>query len=261
MKDQKINYYTNELEDDFANVSRNTKKIDADYKYINQSKLWNIVAFFIYRIIMTPVAFFYCKFILKIKFINASVLRDYKKSGFYLYGNHTQLPGDGFIPTVLSFPVKPYVIVHPDNVSLKGTEQIMLMIGAMPIPQTMEGTKKFMRALEERIKEKRCIAIFPEAHIWPYYTKIRPFSSVSFKYPVKENVPCFCFTTCYKKKKNRKKPQIEVYVDGPFYSNEGTTIKEKAADLRNQIYNKMNKRSDISNYDYIKYIKRESDNL
>ena len=63
---------------------------------------------------------------------------------------------------------------------------------------------------------KKCVVIYPEAHVWKYYTKIRPYPSTSFKFPVHCNVPAFCMTTTYYKRKLGKKPGIVVYIDGPF---------------------------------------------
>ena len=47
-----------------------------------------------------------------------------------------------------------------------------------------------------------------------------------------------------------------VYFDGPFYPQEGKTAKEKAASLRDQIYNTMQERSQNSTYEYVKYEKK-----
>jgi len=49
---------------------------------------------------------------------------------------------------------------------------------------------------------------------------------------------------------------MEVYLDGPFYA-EGKTVKDKTADLHIKVSEAMMKRSKNSNYDYIKYEKKE----
>ena len=100
--------------------------------------------------------------------------------------------------------------------------------------------------------------MFPEAHIWPYYTKIRPFKSVSFQYPIKFNKPTFCVTNTYQKRKNNK-VQIVSYVDGPFFPDEGLTKKEAKENLRNKVYEQMVERSKNSNVEVVKYIKKEEE--
>ena len=65
------------------------------------------------------------------------------------------------------------IIVHPDNISVKATKGIIEMCGAIPTPSTIGGMKNFINCIEHSIKKKDIIQIYPEAHIWPYYTKIR----------------------------------------------------------------------------------------
>ena len=132
------------------------------------------------------------------------------------------------------------------------------MLGAIPIPSEIKAMKNFLEIIEEKIKKDNSITIYPEAHIWPYYTKIRPFKAVSFKYPVKLNAPAYCITNTYQSYgKNNKKIKMVSYVDGPFYPNEALPIKERQQDLRDRVYNKMVERSKNSNVEHIKYVKLE----
>ncbi len=116
--------------------------------------------------------------------------------------------------------------------------------------------KNFLNEIEKKINKNYSITIYPEAHIWPYYTKIRPFKAVSFKYPVKLNKPSFCITNTYQAYgKNNDKIKIVSYIDGPFFPNDKLSPKEAQQDLRDTIYNCMVNRSKNSNIEYIKYEK------
>jgi hypothetical protein len=55
----------------------------------------------------------------------------------------------------------------------------------LPLPDDMAATRNFTSAIEKRIDEGAAVFIYPEAHIWPYYTGIRPFGDASFSYPIK----------------------------------------------------------------------------
>ena len=117
--------------------------------------------------------------------------------------------------------------------------------------------KNFLETIAQRIEKKSSITIYPEAHIWPYYTKIRPFKSVSFKYPVKYDAPAFCITNTYQSYgKKKRKIKIISYIDGPFWINKTLTPKEQQEDLRNRVYQAMVERSQNSNIEYIEYRKR-----
>ena len=130
------------------------------------------------------------------------------------------------------------------------------MLGAIPTADNIKDTKKMWEAVNTRIKEKKCIVIYPEAHLWPYYTKIRPFQLTAFNFPVYNNVPSFTMTTTYYKRKLRKKPGIRIYIDGPFMPDDNIPKKEREEKLCKEIYDCMKNRCKNNMYEYIEY-KRE----
>ena len=141
---------------------------------------------------------------------------------------------------------------------MKFLGNVVEMLGAIPIPSNIKAMKNFLETIEKRIKQGYSITIFPEAHIWPYYTKIRPFKSVSFKYPVKLKTPTFCMTNTYQNYgKHNDKIKIVSYIDGPFFPDENLNEKEQQENLRNKVYNAMVERSKNSNIEYIEYKKKE----
>ena len=128
-----------------------------------------------------------------------------------------------------------------------------------PLPDDKAAYANFTRAIEQRITEGKAVVIYPEAHIWPYYTGIRPFTDTSFHYPVKFNTPVFCFTNTYRKRRFGKKPRIVTCVDGPFFPNEELPQKQRRKDLRDRVYNAMLTRAQASDCVTIQYIKKESE--
>ncbi|MCI5745846.1 MAG: 1-acyl-sn-glycerol-3-phosphate acyltransferase [Erysipelotrichaceae bacterium] len=258
MEKRKVIYYKDELNDEFSKAKITPKLIDGNYKYCYDSCFKKFTHFFWYRIIATPIAFLYSKIVFHHKTINKKVLKKYKKTGYFLYGNHTQDIADAFIFNMINFPKTNYVIVHPNNVSIPLIGKITPSLGALPLPDDTIAYKNFIRAINKRIKENKAIVIYPEAHIWPYYTKIRPFKDTSFHYPISLNVPSFCFTNTYQKRKHSNKVNIVTYVDGPFFSNKELPLNKQKKDLRDKIYNTMCMRSLNSNYEKIKYIKEEN---
>ncbi len=252
----KIIYYDDELNDEFSEAKIEPRKIDENYKYEHTNIIWNITAWLIQNVLSVPIKVFYAKMKFGIKYIGKEKVKPYKKQGYFVYGNHTQSFADTFITTNAIFPKRNYFIVNPENVSMKILGNSIQMLGAIPIPTEKNGMKNFLSSINKKIEKGYSITIFPEAHIWPYYTKIRPFKSTSFRYPVEMNVPTFCITNTYHKK-GKNKVKIVTYIDGPFFPDENlTSIKEKKENLRNKVYEKMAERSQLSDYEYIKYIKR-----
>lgn len=259
MKQKEIIYYKDELNEEFSTAKIVPRKIDENYKYIHKSVIWNAIAFLLQNVLSVPIKFLYAKIKFKIKYVGKEKLKPYKKQGYFIYGNHTQIFADTFITSNTNYPKKNFFIVNPENVSMKFLGNIVEMLGAIPIPSNKEAMKNFLEVIEKRIKDGNSVTIFPEAHIWPYYTKIRPFKTVSFKYPVQLNVPTFSVTNTYQSYgKNNDKVRIVTYVDGPFFpDDECKTMKEKQQNLRDKVYKKMVEIGQNSNIEVIKYVKKE----
>jgi len=250
---RKTFYYKDPINDEFSGVGERRKvEVGADFPYIRKNILWRAAAFFVYRIVMTPFAYLYCFLKFRLKIVGKEKLRDYRDRGYFLYGNHTQIPGDAFIHNMITFPKDAYVIVNPDNIAARGTKNLIMMMGAVPTPTTLGSFKGFSAAIEKRISEGHGVVIYPEAHIWPYYTGIRPFPSTSFRYPAGDGAPVFCFTVTYRRSK-RGKPRIVAYIDGPFESH-GATIRDRQTELREKVYAAMCARAETpDNYAFYTY--------
>lgn len=111
--------------------------------------------------------------------------------------------------------------------------------------------------MEKRLKQRRVICIYPEAHIWPYYTGIRPFTEASFRYPVRYDTPVYAFTNVYKKRKHLFTPKITTYVDGPFYPDKTLPVAAARKKLQRSGVRGKCARSKLSDYDGIIYKKAE----
>ncbi len=257
-KIQKIIYYKDELSDEFSTAKIVPREVDERYKFFHKNPIWNICGWLVQNIISLPIKFVYAKIKFHFKVVGKEKIKKYKKQGYFIYGNHTQPFADTFLITNAIYPKRNFLIVNPENVSMRFLGNIVQMLGAIPIPTKMNGMKNFINSINDKIKRGYSITIFPEAHIWPYYTKIRPFKAVSFNYPVNLNVPIFCATNTYQKYGRKgEKIQIVMYIDGPFFPDNTLSLHERKMDLRNKVYNKMVERSINNNVEYIKYIKKD----
>lgn len=254
-KQQQVIYYRDELQDEFAQDHIQAKQIDGSYKYIRDGFWGRISHVFWYRIIAMPLARLYMKVHFHHRVVNKEVLKKAGNSGYYLYGNHTHAVADAVIPAIVNRPVRVSVIVHPNNVSMPFLGRITPALGALPLPDDREAMKHFLQALEYHIGKKECIHIYPEAHIWPYYTDIRPFRDTSFRYPVQQRVPVFCLTNTYQRRKSGQKPRIVTYIDGPFYPDSDLPVKMQKKALRDQVYAVMKERAGNNNMVLIRYEK------
>ena len=248
--------YSDLLHDEFSPTKVETPRIDANYRYIRDASLWGkIRRFFVFFLILKP----WAKIFLKRKFHHEIVgkwkLKHYRKNAIFLYGNHTQDIGDALIPAFFS---NRYInpIVHPNNIAVPGIGKLVPLLGGIPLPNDPSAKPNFDAALERRIKKQQAVIIYPEAHIWPYCTFIRPFPSDSFVYPMHFGSPVFCFTNTYHKTK-KGKIRIRTYIDGPFFPDPNLPAKDAREDLRNQVYNQMCERAALSDVEVIHYIEKK----
>ncbi len=249
-------YYSNPLTDEVIDFGIKAKIIDKNYKYIHKNPFYRFSQFFMYTFIAQPMVWFYVKG-KNIKIKNRKLLKKCKKGGYFIFGNHTQQLMDGFLPTYACWPKKPYLICNADNVSMPFLGKITPMWGAIPLPDTIDATRNFNKKIEYTLNKNCPIVIYPERHMWPYYTKIRPYDEKSFRYPAKYNKPIYTFTTVYKRKKEGKPPRIIVYVDGPFYADNNLDTSAKRKQLRDWAYTTMCNRAKESDYEYLTYIQKE----
>lgn len=256
--EQKVIYYKDELNDDFSGLDVNVQPLNEKYQYIRSSWLFKIFEFVFYYAVMIPVVYMLQKIVSHQKFANRKVMRQAKKGGCFIISNHTQVQNDSYIGPLATFPQKCFIIANPHVLSIKALRLGMQAYGVIPLGVNLDQKKKFLHCVEKRVNDGNAVIIYPEAHVWPFYTKIRNFDEQSFWYPAKMNKPMYVLTNCYQKRMFFKRPRIVTYADGPYYPNRDVSITEAAKQLRDTAYETMNRRvGDHTTCEYIKYVKQE----
>ena len=252
MKKERVVYYREETDEVFrSNVK--TKRVGKDFDYERKGVWARFLRHVFVRLIVMPFAKVWTRVGFRSRFVNRKILKKHK-GGCFIYANHTQAIPDAFRAAAAPLPHMSYIIVHPDNVSFPGLQGLMMALGTIPIPTEPNGMPAFLRAVHCRA-QKHPVVVFPERVIWPYYTKIRPFSDVSFRYPVQCGVPAFVMTTTYHRRRFSEKPRETVYIDGPLYPDESLGKRERQADLCRRVYETMCARAKLNTYEYYRYEK------
>ena len=234
--------------DDFA-LGGKDYTLPADYRWVRTDLGSRLLSGVIYgaAILFSSI---YCGLFLRLRVHGRQKLKGQR--GFFLYGNHTQPVGDVFTPALCVLPRRIYTIVSPANYGLPGIGPILPYLGALPIGETLQGVRALEKAVALRLKQGHPIVIYPEAHVWAYYTGIRPFPAAAFKFPGKTDAPTFTMTVTYRKGGLRRRPRMEVWLDGPFFG-VGNTARQQAEDLRQKVYDAMVLRSELSDCEWIAY--------
>ncbi len=255
----KKNYYSDELNDDFALNKIKVQKSSKPFKYIHKNPFWIFGGILAYFVIARPLIFILNKLTFHQHIKNRYVLKRCKHKGYFIYSNHTQGMTDAFTPNLLSFK-RNYIVVSRETVSLPGLKGIVTMLGAIPIYSDMRELEPFNECIHKRIRQHKSVTIYPEAHIWPYYTKIRPFKKDSFRFPVDLDVPIYALTNTWQKRRFSKKPKLVSYLSGPLYPDVTLSRSEAMEDLRRRVYFEMIKVTrSVKQVEKIQYIQVKKD--
>ena len=257
MEPKRTYYYSDELNDDFAGTKICTRKIGSGFTYAHTSVLWRVCSSVLYYGIVLPLVVLINRTLFGFRIKGKKNLKKID-GGFFMYGNHTRAFTDATGPAMIAFRRKAYVIAGPDAVSIKGIAWLVQMLGGLILPNELSGGKKFAEAVELRSR-KSAVMIYPEAHLWPFYTGIRPFTSASFKYPVKQCRPAVAVVTTYRRRRlGFLPPAVTVTISEPFYPDMSLSPKQSRELLRNQVYDFMCSQTYKNEVEYFRYIKKDS---
>ncbi len=257
MRPKKRFVYHNPLEDDFAGTDIKSKPLPKNYRYLVRDPFSIAFGFLFYWVIAKPILWVVGKVFFGIKVKGKKNLRGIRHRGVFFYSNHTQILDGWAIQTYVATMKRTYIVANQDATSIPGIRHLVKMLGCLPVPLTHDESIKFQDAVDKLIKRRKAISIYPEAHIWPYCTHIRPFKDDSFVYPAELLAPVIATCVTYRRRKIFKNlpPKITIHVSKPFYPNMNKSIPERKASLRKKVYEYMLDMScENENYEYIEYV-------
>lgn len=261
-KKTKTIYWSDELNDDFDEVGLKRPEVPQGYKY-KRNFIYNFFGAILYHIIAKPILAIYC-LCKGIRVKNKKNLKILKGQGAYLFSNHTAITDVfKFQSLVFFFGRRVNILGYSDSLSMPVVRGIVKMLGYLPVP--LKGDIKNLLALSDAcdyyVEKKQYILIYPEAHIWPYYTKIRNFQSGSFTYPAKYLTPVVPVVTVWRKPKIGKKPKQTIIFGTPIFPKDGLSVNDNKDFLHADCLKQMKEISESNQqFEYIKYIKKEKDN-
>ncbi len=240
---------------DFVTLEEKTNiKIDGAYRYKRCGFWQRICDFTAYRLLATPCAYFYTKHKFRERFIGKDKIKELK-CGFFIYSNHTQPIADAFSPNVLTFPKKNSIIIHKENLSMPILGRHLKRLGGLPLPEDMRAAKNFTDEVQARISRGEAVTVYPEAHVWEYFTELRDFPDSTLDLPVRCAAPVITATRTYRQAK-RGRVVCDIYIDGPFYPDTALSKKDARAKLKSEVYSAMLERTRLSTVKVVEYKKQ-----
>lgn len=264
-KEERVFYYASEEDDPIQTKEQERKEkvvLPEGYEFIPKNPFVRLYSAILFRLFWV-FGQYYERGYWQTKFYGREKLKKARGTGYVMYANHTNPFHDVFGPAFAA-DRRIFTIISPVNLKLPGIGKFLPMIGGIPLGTNDAEKKAMNEAVDKRlVKQKKCLVIYPEAHVWPYATKVRKFPAgdKSFKYAVRNNLPIFTMTTTYHKRKNNRHgdlPRMDVYVDGPFFPEPEKSEAENRAMLAKKAYDSMVKYSKKNTYEYFQYKKKEN---
>ena len=256
MNEPKVVYYTDPLKDEFSGT-KITRVPLGKFTYVPKNIFWNAASFFVYWVIAFPLIWIFTRFLF-VKVKGKKNRRALRGKGVFIYGNHTQI-FDAFNGQIFATPGKRgYIVCNQDTTSIKGIRWLVHLMGAIPTPETPAEAEGYKDCIKKRIHQRASITIFPEAHIWPYCTHIRPFGDESFSFPAELGAPVMAMCCTYRHRKvfKNRPPLVTLHLSKPIYPDMSLSIPERRKQLRDYVYDFMVRiAAEEENVEYIRYVR------
>ena len=261
-KKTRVIYWHDENKDDFDEVGLKRPSVPEGYKYKRTNIFNNFVSAIFYHGIAKPFIGFYC-LCKGIRVKGKKNIKELHGKGAFIISNHVAISDVVKFQSFVFFRRRRVNIIgYPDTLTMPIVRNMARALGYLPLP--LPGDVKNMVALVDAMKfyieKKQYILIYPEAHIWPYYTHIRNFHVGSFNYPAKLEAPVLPVVTTWRKSKFCKKPKQTLYILEPIFPDPEKSASDNKTYLHEKTLEAMKKCAEsISQYEYIKYIHVEND--
>jgi 1-acyl-sn-glycerol-3-phosphate acyltransferase len=247
-------YYSDMLNDDFAQTKLKRPEVVDGYKFKRTNPINNFFSAILYYCLAHPILSLFC-IGRGITFSGKKNLKELKGKGYYVYGNHTTEWDEIVYASYICWSRRVNIVGYSDTTTIPVVKHIARALGYLPLGNSIKNQRDLMYAMKFYLDKKQVIVIYPEAHVWPYYTHIRPFPAASFHYPAKFNAPIVPLVTVYKKRICKKfKPCIKIIIGKPIYPKSDFTPAQNKVYLHDECYKQMKEISDShKQFEYFHY--------
>lgn len=123
-----------------------------------------------------------------------------------------------------------------------GFQPFIRILGGMPIPEgDIHAMAAFKRGMDEVVKSKRWLHVFPEGSLWYFYPDIRPLKPAVFLYAADYGKPLIPITMSFRPRNGWRKifgkgPFVDLHISEPLYADKSLPLREAACELRARAY-------------------------
>lgn len=215
--------------------------IDEKYDYVPKGKIFLFCSNLLYYVVAFPILKILTKIVYNLKIEGKENIRALKK-GAITISNHVLFLDCAMIGLACGFK-KVYYTTREESFKIPFVRKLIKLLRAIPIPNSIENKKYFVKEINKLLKTKRIVHFYPEVALWPYYEKIRNFKNGAFKFATNNKVPIvpmvfkFVEPQGFRKIFKRKK-DVKLVILKPIMCDENNNaeeIKQKIYDMMKEI--------------------------
>ncbi|WP_321004398.1 glycosyltransferase [Eisenbergiella porci] len=122
---------------------------------------------------------------------------------------------------------------------------IIRLLGAIPIPESKQGFKRFMEATGKWVQNGNLLHYYPEVVLHPYYQGIRGFKRGAFLTACETGVPVLPMVISYRQPGGligilKRRPCLTLKILPPVYPAESANKRQQTVELMDIVYDRMN---------------------
>ncbi len=193
------------------------KVVDEKYNYARKKNIFYHLGAFLLRLLAWFALPIWAKLFTHYKINGKKNLKRVKHTGVLITCNHVHLTDAPLMATRL-FGIKRKVrfVMLSESRDIPVAGPLLEALGGVPLGDTINGMKHLNGYINILLKRKKPVLIFPEASLWPYYRKIRPFSRGTFLFAEQSGAPILPVIITFRTRRNGKQKMI-INILKPIY--------------------------------------------
>lgn len=217
--------------------------INQNYNYIEEGKIFNFFSDLLYYLIAIPILSIVNKIVYDLKIEGRENIKNLE-CGAISVSNHVLFLDCSMVGLALKNK-RIYYTSLESTYKMPFVRKLIRFLRAIPIPEGIKNKENFIRAINKALKQGRIIHLYPEAALWPYYSKIRKFKNGAFKLAVENEVPIIPIVITFRNPSGirrilKKKQDVTLKILKPIKNiNKDKTTKQNIEELKNQVHKVM----------------------
>ena len=218
-------------------------KIDENYQYIKEGKIFSFFSNLLYYGVAFPVLTILNKIIYDLKIEGKENIKNLQ-TGAISVSNHVLFLDCTMVG--LSFGLKKiYFTTREGSFKIPFIRKLIKLLRAIPIPSQLDNKICFVREIDKAVQNGKIIHFYPEKALWPYYEQIRNFKDGAFSFAIRNNVPVVPIVITFRNPKGirkifKKKKDVTVKILEPIKNvDKNETKKSRIEELKEEVQQAM----------------------